>query len=307
MTDSLHELVKKKLTEVQSFFFGHYIQKIFDKHPKHISAILIYGSYLNESTRTKTSTPDFYVVVDHYKSFYDSSFHSFLNRHLPPNIYHLQMDQDSYKYCVISMKDLKREVSDKAKDVYHLGRFSKHMGLIFSADENAKDQIVDISVNAVRTVTQKVIQSLKKDFTLDEFIQKALFLSYQGDVRIEASNKVLKLMSAEKSYYDEVYSLALEEVGYSVNAEGRYTVEKTKLQNFMDQITFNDFITTSKLRARGRWPKNMFTVDNWLDYMIAKIDRTQGIKIELSPTERKYWYVFGWKYFFRLWKKNLIK
>ena len=114
-------------------------------------------------------------------------------------------------------------------------------------------------------------------------------------------------MASEKTYYEKAYSLALTQMGIQKNIDGKYIVEKSSFTKKSDQIKFEKFIYLSRLRARLRWPKNMFTVDNWLDYMIAKIERTQGIKIEMTSTERKFWYIFGWKYFVRLYRKKLIK
>lgn len=307
MNHHFYDIVKTKDKDIQTFFFAFYVQKIFEKHPSDILAILAYGSFLNDSTKSKTSTPDFYVVVDNYRQFYQSSLHSFLNKHLPPNIYHLRSGQTSYKYCVISIKDLQREVSEKAKDVYHLGRFSKRMGLVWVKDEDTEKKIVQIQMAAIRIVSKKVIQSIQGHFTLDEFIQHALFLSYMGDVRIESSDKVEKIMGAEKKYYEAIFHEALKDLGVSKNASDEYMIQKSFLKKSWDKLRFKKFISASKLRAQGRWPKNMMTVDNWLDYMLAKIERTKGIKIELSPKERKYWFIYGWKHFFRLSRSKLIK
>lgn len=307
MTKSLFEIIKAKDSNIQTLIFGFYVQKILDRHPNNIMAILVYGSVLNSATKSSTSTPDFYVIVDDYKSFYEKSLDRFLNRHLPPNIYHLQANQTDFKYCVISIADLQREVSENAKDVYHLGRFSKTMAIVWAKDEAAKIQIVEMQVSAVRAVTKKVLMSLKSSFTLDEFTERSLFLSYQGDVRVESPDKVQKLMNAEKQYYEEIFTVALAEQGYEKDESGMYSIQKSPIKKAMDQISFKKFISSSKIRAQSRWPKNMFTVDNWLEYVLAKIERSHGIKIEMTAHERKYWFIYGWKHFIRLTKSKLIK
>lgn len=308
MTQNLFEIVKSKDSSVQTLMYGFYVQKILDRHPNNILAIMVYGSVLNPNTKTATSTPDFYVVVDNYKSFYEKSLDRFLNQHLPPNIYHLQANQTDFKYCVISLEDLQREVSENAKDVYHLGRFSKTMGIVWARDDDARKQIVEIQVSAIRAVTKKVLMSLKGTFSLEEFIKRSLFLSYQGDVRIESPDKVDRLMNAEKKYYEDIFSTALAEQGYvRADTDTAYSIDKSPMKKAIDQISFKKFISSSKIRAQSRWPKNMFTVDNWLDYILAKIERSHGIKIEMSPHERKYWFIYGWKHFIKLTKSKLIK
>lgn len=308
MNQEMHNLIQKKDQEAQGLLYAYFVQQIFRLHPQeHIIAILAYGSTLNQTTSSETSTPDFYVIVDDYKLFYPKGSDRFLNRHLPPNIYHIHTNQASCKYCVISMDHLEKEVSEKAKDVYHLGRFSKRMGLIWAKNDEIKKRIVYAQGTAVLSVAKKVIQSMEGAVSLEDFVRKSLYLSYQGDVRVEAIDKVDKLFNAERDYYEKLFSLALTELAVPKNELGQYTISKISLKQKMDTIRFNSFIRTSKRRAKLRWPKNMFTVDKWLDYILAKIERTQGMKIEMSPTERKFWYIFGWKYFFRLSRKKLIK
>lgn len=307
MNTELTDLIQKKNHDVQTFFFAYFTQKILQINPDHILAIMAYGSCLNDTTKSSTSTPDFYVLVDDYKKFYKTQRDRFLNDHLPPNIYHIHTPQGSCKYCVISLDHLEKEVGEKAKDVYHLGRFSKRMGILWAKNMDVETRVAKTQMNAIVSVCKKVLQSTHHNFTLDEMIERGLYLSYQGDVRIESSNKVQKIMTSEKLYYEKVYGLALSMIGLQKDVDGKYIVEKSSFQKKSDQIKFEKFIYMSRVRARLRWPKNMFTVDNWLDYMIAKIERTQGIKIEMTETERKFWYIFGWKHFLRLSRKKLIK
>ena len=306
--NQLHSIILAKDREVQGLLYAYFVQQIFRIHSEnHILAIMAYGSTLNETTKSATSTPDFYVLVDDYRLFYTKPLDRFLNKHIPPSIYHIHAPQGSCKYCVISLDHLEKEVGSKAKDVYHLGRFSKRMGLVWARTPEIESRIVSAQANAVFSVSQKVLQSLEAQFTLDEFIRKSLYLSYQGDVRVEAIDKVDKIMSSEKEYYTQVFGRSLQELGVQKNDLGLYSHPKSKISTMMDKAKFRSFIRKSRTRAKLRWPKNMFTVENWLDYIIAKIERTQNIKIDMTPTEKKYWYIFGWKYFFRLSRKKLIK
>ena len=308
MNNSIETLILNKNKDVQGLLYAYFVQQIFrTNREEHILAIMAYGSTLSSETKSSTSTPDFYVIVDNYDLFYESRRDRFLNRHLPPSIYHIHTNQGSCKYCVISIDHLEKEVSEKAKDVYHLGRFSKRMGLIWAKDEDIEKRIVKAQTQAVLSVAKKVLLVLHDGFSLKEFVHRCLFLSYEGDVRVEAPDKIDKLMTAEQNYYESILRAALVEQNITQNENGTYKNLKSELTTKLDRFKFNRFIQSSRRRAKMRWPKNMFTVENWLDYILAKINRTQDLKIELTPTEKKYWYIFGWKYFFRLSRKKLIK
>lgn len=231
----------------------------------------------------------------------------FLNRHLPPNIYHIHSPQGSCKYCVISLDHLEKEVGPKTKDVYHLGRFSKRMGIVWARNPEIENRIANIQKTAIISVSKKVLQSLNENFMLEDFIRRSLYLSYQGDV--QAIDKVDKIMLAEKVDDEVVFQHALEELGLKKNELGFYTLSKKRSRQKTNMIlNFLRFIRKSRTRARLRWPKNMFTVEQWLDYILAKIERTQGDpKFRCPQLEKKFWFIFGWKYFFRLSRKKLIK
>jgi hypothetical protein len=308
MSGTLQDIISNKNKEVQGLLFAYFIQQIFRVNREdHVLAIMAYGSTLSAQTKSSTSTPDFYIIVDDYNQFYEKKLDRFLNKHLPPNIYHINAAQGSCKYCVISIDHLGKEVGEKAKDVYHLGRFSKRMGLVWSKDEATEKRVVAAQSEAVLSVARKVLQILNGTFTLEEFIRRCLFLSYEGDVRVEATNKIDKLLSAEQSYYESLFQTALAQLKIQKNESNTYSNPKSEKEMKRDLSRFNRFISNSRRRAKMRWPKNMLTVETWLDYILAKIERTQDIKIELTPTEKKYWYIFGWKYFFRLSRKKLIK
>jgi hypothetical protein len=56
-----------------------------------------------------------------------------------------------------------------------------------------------------------------------------------------------------------------------------------------------------------RWFKYMATLEGWTDLLLDKVERTQGLRVELTPLQRKYPYIFGWPHFFRLLRRGLIK
>jgi hypothetical protein len=56
-----------------------------------------------------------------------------------------------------------------------------------------------------------------------------------------------------------------------------------------------------------RWFKYMATLDNWTDLLIEKIERTKGVKIELTPLQRRYPYIFGWSHFVKMMRRGMVK
>src|SRR5580765_3337025 len=98
-------------------------------------AVIAYGSTLSQVTRSATSTPDFYVIVPSYATFYTSFRHRTVNRFLPPNIYHFSVNGVTSKYSVISKDDFVRETTSLAKDCYTMGRMSKRIALLYPDEQ----------------------------------------------------------------------------------------------------------------------------------------------------------------------------
>jgi hypothetical protein len=76
-------------------------------------------------------------------------------------------------------------------------------------------------------------------------------------------------------------------------AEGdRYRVAKKS--SWRDRQRWAAFFRRSKARATLRWFKYMLTFDDWLDYIVRKIERRSGVRIEITKSERRFPIIFLW-------------
>ncbi|MCB1198622.1 MAG: hypothetical protein KDK51_09630 [Deltaproteobacteria bacterium] len=292
MTQNEH--IKQKLQTYPQDLFESYLENLLQAMPGPFSYIVGYGSCLSQTTQSDTSVPDFYVVVHDYKTFYSSWKAKQLNRHLPPNIYHFYADDVILKYCVISRDDLLAQVQIDAPDVYHMGRFSKRIALVYKHDEDALEHLLNIHTTAMRSAFTLSHRLLGPSADLDQAIEKTLALSYIGDVRIEADDKVKKIYSAEKQYYQEVYAPLLEEWN-----------DQDPRQEKDEKLSF--WIRKSRIRARMRWIKNVITASSWIDYMLFKIERTKGIKLEVTERQKKFWFISIWPILWKFQRDKIIK
>ncbi|MEZ4703850.1 MAG: hypothetical protein R3A11_01395 [Bdellovibrionota bacterium] len=304
---NIQDFVRQKITGFDRAMLEPFVSTL-EKHlesKQGVLAVIAYGSCLSQNTKSSTSTPDFYVIVDSYKHFYSSSKDCWINRILPPSIFHFECDQTTAKYNVISLDQLKNQTQPGAKDVYHIGRFSKRMALITSKKSFMENEMAIVSYNATMSAIKIALTLLPSHFTLAEAASKMLEVSYLGDVRVEASNKVQRIFEAESEYYLSVVQRLLS-LFPNVESSGDQRYQQKSSTLWLGKTCSEMLLFRSRIRSQLRWPKNMFTVDNWIDYLLAKFERSHGIKFELSEKERKYWYIFGWKYFFRLKKKKVL-
>ncbi|MCI5072998.1 hypothetical protein MRY82_08700 [bacterium] len=296
----------------QSFHDIH--EQVLNDYGKNALAVVVYGSCLSQTTQKKDSVPDYFIIVDSFKTYYSSMLKSILNFFLPPNIYHFKIKQGFSKYSVVSLKQLKSQtqliIHPKAKDMYFLGRFSKNIYVYWSKDKNNIDALLEVQNQACQSVAMIVLSSMNLGDTihLKNFAIKCLALSYEGDVRVEAKDKVEKLFLAEEKFYLRVYQ---EILNHFHHQKIIYFDQEQNLITLLDKTLlpkkYKRFIFKSKLRAQLRWPKGMLTAKNWLDYVLLKIRRNYGDEFTLTEHEKKYWFIYGWKLLFKLNQKKLLK
>jgi len=288
-----------------------------------LAAVVLYGSMLDERLASENSFYDFYLICDDYRRFFKRRRDRWLARVLPPNVYYQELAGESghvtaCKYCVISLADLKEACGPGAKDLYHLGRFSKRLALLWTRDTFERDEVLGACLQAMETLTPHAINRVGNIFTLEEFIQRALALSYEGEIRLEKTEeKVRELYESSASFYRQIWRAMLENFRLHNRAlfhesqpndepDTYYLRRKSSLHARMIEPT-DRLIRRSRRRAKLRWPKGIILLDNWLDYLLAKVERTYGVKLELTPRERRWPLILGWKHYFRLRRQGKIK
>src|SRR5262245_49711617 len=135
-------LVRQKYFMPESPALHAFIERFRELHGPGLRAVVFYGSRLSESTRSANSIYDFFLFADDYRSFYRDPKHATLNRVLPPNTYYAQVGSERAKYNVVSMADFRRETSERARDLFHAGRFSKRVGLVWASDEATREELL---------------------------------------------------------------------------------------------------------------------------------------------------------------------
>jgi len=280
-----------------------------------IAALLAYGSCLFDETRTSTSFPDFYVLVDDLDAYHASRWHALLNRVLPPNVYYAAFASDPgrpvlrCKYCVMSLRQFARETSPRASDIYHLGRFSKRIALAHSRDPAATRIVCDGNLGAMWTLLPRSLSLLSTRFDLDELILRQLGLSYVGEQRVNEPDKVHKLMRGALPFYREVYADLLDlyarRAGHPRRGEdGRYEQPPPRAS---ERRLTEQLLRRSRLRGVLRWPKYIATVDDWVDYLLAKLERHHGVQVELTPLQRRHPLIFAWPVYFEMRRRGIVK
>jgi hypothetical protein len=294
---------------------AEYVARIREGRGDSIAAIVYYGSHLWTETRKASSIPDFYVVIDDLRAYHGARRRdALINAVMPPNVYYPCWPPAApgappltCKLSTITQAQLAAETGLAARDAHHIGRFSKRVGIVWARDGGGETAVVEASAQAMRAVTRHALTLLGPRFTLEELILQALGLSYLAERRLCEPDKVANLMRAEQDFYRRCYGLVLE----AETAAGALVREGDAYRqpppDPRARRRTEAFLERSRRREKLRWPKYLVTFDNWLDYLLDKLERHSGIKLELTPRQRRYPLIFGWPLYFELRRKGVIK
>ena len=282
---------------------------------RNVVGVIFFGSRLLGTSPGEGSAADLFVVVENYLRFYESigsrlptSRHSgimaALNRALPPNIISLNEPgglRAGAKCFIVTEGDLAHGLSSDAKDHFFRGRLSQRVHIVYARSE--KDLVaMERRIEAARYLTLDwVPMFLGESFNVMEYCQRMLEVSYAGEIRPEARSRVTEVYGAQSSFFRLAYGRVLQEAvseGDLVSEGDRFRLVKRPSRRQRWRI--GHFFRRSKFRATVRWFKYMLTFDDWLDYIVRKVERRSGVRIELTKSERRMPIVFLWPKAFRV-------
>ncbi len=294
--------------ELQTF-----IKYFCEKFGSNLVAVIFFGSFLSSVTRKQSSFRDFFVILDTYKSA-GGGFERLMHRVLPPDLYRvtLKMPDGSAsecKYYLLSVDHLIKTTGPEAPDMYVLGRLSKQVACVYQRNQAAKMLVARCLASAAEMAFRYAAAIMDRPMQKQELFKLVLQLSYMAERRLEDERKIEELFNAGEHYYNRVYGELLERLvqeGLSQSMpDGRY--RRTPGTEGITRGQARRFLKRSRRRAKLRWPKMIITVDNWMDYLIAKLERTHGVKIDLPDWERKTWFITGWRHYIKLKRQGKIR
>ncbi len=288
--------------------------RYFLEHIPTTEAIILYGSCVNESTRKPTSFPDFYVLVEKYSQTFKhrKTLNTLLAPVMPPNAYFLLLKGENgetlrCKYNVVKTSRFIKEIAERPSDMYNLGRFGKKTVILYTRHSDVQQRLVKALATAFMKNLELSVRLMNGSYDMEKIILHTLSLSYRADFRVERDSKVMELFSAEKDFYSRIYSSLLSQLAENTTwvhrKNSHYEIHPPRFLRWRTRA----FILWSRFRSVARWPKGIITFDNYVDYLLDKIERAKGIRIELTERERKYPLIFGWRHFFRLLRKGMIR
>jgi hypothetical protein len=274
-----------------------------------IRAVLLYGSRLLKTSPDRHSALDFVVIVDDYEAFYRGmsdagQMHrsvrilTSMAEVLPPNVIAYVPDdgREGLAKCLVVRKDhFAAALGPNPPDHFLLGRMVQRVGLLWAANDDEARWVEEQLQGAHARVLDWMAPYIEGSFSSEDLGRRLLEVCYQGEFRPESQGRAGRIFEAQADHFAEALRPGLEAAvasGRLIRDGDRYRLAQPAPP--AQARRWRNHFRRSKLRTTTRWLKHMATFDNWLPYMVRKVERHTGRTIELTTLERKLPLLFLW-------------
>jgi hypothetical protein len=286
-----------------------------------LRAVLLFGSRLVDTTPSPFSAYDLVAVVDDYLTFYwrlhAAGLHgrsprtlTALARVLAPNVIAFDPSLaggEIAKVMVLTLPDLERALAPRAPDHFLRGRLVQSTKVLMAREPSVQHDLERLLAGARRDVLRWAGPWLPETFTPLELAQRMLEVSYAAEVRPEAGGRVRAVFEAQTDFLERTYHKVLEEAAQEGRVVEHPDPERSEPRwrlatppGFWSRLGWRFYFARSKARATARWLKHVVTFDDWLTYIQRKVERRTGMRVELTPLERKLPLLTLWPKAFRV-------
>ena len=290
-------------------------EALWGQYGRATRGILFYGSCLRAGS-DEDGLVDCYVLVENYGSAFQSKWLAVANWLLPPNVFYMNVPFSNrvirVKYAVLSLHDFEKSVTPKWFHSYFWARFAQPVVLLMSANPGVKQRIFEGLVQAAATFLKQSLPQMPQSFTASMLWQRGLALTFGAELRAETKGRIPSLWAHDKDYYEEITNSLMRTYFSSVkifkgNEETLYRVDSSRWGRFSNRLGWFMRRIQGKFLSVLRLIKAGFTFQGGADYIIWKIERHSGVKIELTPAQRRHPIITGIATFWRLYRQGAFR
>jgi hypothetical protein len=277
----------------------------------HVAAVLFYGSALR--TGAEDGVLDYYVLLDDVGAWPASRLAALANRMLPPNVSYVEARiGDSMlraKVAVMSLARFSKGMSAKSIDTTLWARFSQPCACVFARSAECRAAVADAICHATVTAAQWAAWlGPGRGAALDYW--RALYArTYGVELRVESALRSPELIDGESERYVRLLPAAWAFLGISFEA-GADGILQPRLDERVRSRAARRWARRrrlGKLLNLLRLVKAAFTFEGAMDYAVWKIERHSGVRIEVSPWQRRHPLLAAPRLYWRMRSLRLLR
>lgn len=280
-------------------------QALQARHGDAVAAVLFYGSNFRR-VDDREGLLDLYVLVDDCRAALGGRLSALACRLLPPNVYYLELPVDGRtvrcKYALVELAAFGRYMT--ARQSYFWGRFGQASGLLYARDLTARRQVTQALAQAVLTLLGHALPLLPDEVDETAWWQAALAACYGAELRPERPGAVEALVRDLTSWREQLTPLAAPPLaGIEARKDG-YSLHLTPGQRRAGRLDWAARRLLGKALNVARLIKAAFTFAGGIDYLLWKVERHSGVRLEPTPFQRRHPLLGIWSVAWRLWRRG---
>jgi hypothetical protein len=282
--------------------FGAHLQKLYGAAT---TSVVFYGSCLRQST-DEGLLLDFYVLVDSYNKALRHVISAAGARLLPPNVYYHEMPFEDRtlraKVAVIAVDQFLYGLSPQCFASSLWARFAQPALILYARNEEVRRRLNDALASAAYTMILRARPLIETPYTARDLWIHAFSATYGAELRPEKDNKGAELVDAELARYTAITQAILDLPA----SDGTY-VPVTPVERRAALGAWRLRRMQGRTLNALRLIKAAFTFKGGIDYAVWKIERHSGVKIELTPAERKRPLITGIRLFLKTMRRGGLR
>jgi hypothetical protein len=312
LPDELISLIRQESSEVPLAGLNLLVENILARHGETVQAVLFYGSCLRTGN-VNEGIVDLYVIVDTYLSANGKAVWAVLNWLLPPNVFYLEVPDGNEKirtkYAVLTLADFRCGNSRRWFHPYLWARFAQPVRLLYAKSGKTVYEIHAALAEAVVTFLGHVLPEMSSPFSARELWCRGFLLSYRSELRPEKKDQSVRLFAIAQDYYEKITQNVMPILPFDVETVAGsdpilYRSNISAGKRFLNHLAWQTRRVQGKSLSVLRLFKAFFTFQGGLDYILWKIERHSGVRVEKESILRKHPLCGFWLIFWQLYRRG---
>jgi hypothetical protein len=279
---------------------------IEDRHGPAVLGIAFYGSCRRKQDASD-GLVDLLVVVEDYHSALGSRVSALLNFLLPPNVYYLQTGLgDSTlrcKYAIIRLDQLERRARSR-HDHYFWARFCQPLRLA-RGDAQVHRRLARLRSEAALSFARRIAPLMTDELAPDAFWTLALKTSYRCELRPEPEGAARTLIGHDPGYWRTLSrDLAGQPDSGLAWSGGKLASTRGTSARLAARLSWAGRRISGKVMNLARLFKAAGTFTNGVDYLVWKVERHSGVKVEPTERMRRHPRLAIWGLAWQMWRQG---
>lgn len=258
------------------------------RHGDTVAAILFHGSCLRDESGA--GILDFYVLVDNYRAFHRHPAAALANAVLPPSVGFVPDATGASlgaKVAVISRDQFGARVASDSLDTTLWTRFCQPAALVYCRNVGVADWVAQTLSQAAAAAVEWAVHLGPAEGRAEDFWTALFRHTYDAELRVEGPARAAQLYGFAPAQFDATFA-ALAPAEVESLPDGRYRVHLDEPRRRRARVRWRLRRSVGKTLNVLRLSKALFTFDGGVDYIVGKLERHSGQRVELSPWQRRH-------------------